>query len=139
MTVTYCNKRGEKMTKFILRWAINAIALYLVVLLLPGRIDLTSGLVSIIWLALIFGLINALVRPLINVLTCPLIILTLGLFTLVINTFLFWLTSIIGQSFNLGLIIREPVLWNAFLGGLIISAVSFIMTMILKDELKSRK
>ncbi len=124
------------MTKFILRWAINAIALYLVVLLLPGRIDLTSGLVSIIWLALIFGLINALVRPLINVLTCPLIILTLGLFTLVINTFLFWLTSIIGQSFNLGLVIREPVLWNAFLGGLIISAVSFVLTMILKDELK---
>lgn len=127
------------MTKFILRWAINAIALYLVVLLLPGRIDLTSGLASILWLALIFGLINALVRPLINILTCPLIILTLGLFTLVINTFLFWLTSIIGQSFNLGLIIREPVLWNAFLGGLIISAVSFILTMILKDELKSRK
>ncbi len=127
------------MTKFILRWAINAIALYLVILLLPGRIDLTSGLVSIIWLALIFGLINALVRPLISILTCPLIILTLGLFTLVINTFLFWLTSVIGQSFNLGLVIRDPVLWNAFLGGLIVSAVSFVMTMILKDELIHRK
>jgi putative membrane protein len=127
------------MTKFILRWAINAIALFLAVLLLPGRIDLTSGLVSIIWLALIFGLINALFRPLLKFLTCPLIILTLGLFTLVINTFLFWLTSIIGQTFDLGLVIREPVLWNAFLGGLIISVVSFIMTMILKDELKSRK
>lgn len=127
------------MTKFVLRWAINAIALYLAVLLLPGRIDLTSGLVSIIWLALIFGLVNALVRPLISILTCPLIILTLGLFTLVINTFLFWLTSVIGQSFDLGLIIREPVLWNAFLGGLIVSVVSFVMTMILKDELRGRK
>ncbi len=127
------------MTKFILRWIINAIALYLAVLVLPGRIDLTSGLVSIIWLALIFGLINALVRPLISILTCPLIILTLGLFTLVINTFMFWLTSVIGQSFNLGLIIHEPVLWNAFLGGLIVSIVSFVLTMILKDELRSRK
>ena len=85
------------MTKFILRWAINAIALYLAVLILPGRIDLTSGLVSILWLALIFGLVNALFRPLINLLTCPLIILTLGLFTLVINTFMFWLTRIIGK------------------------------------------
>src|SRR5687767_6831698 len=92
------------MTKFILRWAINAIALYLAVLILPGRIELTSGLVSILWLALIFGLINALFRPLIQLLTCPLIILTLGLFTLVINTFLFWLTSVIGQSFDLGLV-----------------------------------
>ena len=53
------------MTKFILRWAINAIALYLAVLLLPG-IDLGSDLVSILWLALIFGLINALFRPLLQ-------------------------------------------------------------------------
>jgi putative membrane protein len=126
------------MTKFIIRWAINAIGLYLAVLLLPGRIDLQSGLVSILWLALIFGLVNALFRPLLQFLTCPLIILTLGLFTLVINTFLFWLTSVVGQWFNLGLIIREPVLWNAFLGGLVISAVSFIMSLILKDELKGR-
>ncbi len=126
------------MTRFILRWAINAIALYLAVLILPGRIDLTSGLVSIIWLALIFGLVNALFRPLLKFLTCPLILLTLGLFTLVINTFLFWLTSVIGKSFDLGLVIREPVLWNAFLGGLVVSVVSFIMTMILKDELKGR-
>jgi putative membrane protein len=127
------------MTKFIIRWAINAIALYLAVLILPGRIDLQGGLVAIIWLALIFGLVNALFRPLLQFLTCPLIILTLGLFTLVINTFLFWLTSVVGQWFNLGLIIREPVLWNAFLGGLVISVVSFIMSMILKDELKGRK
>jgi putative membrane protein len=126
------------MTKFILRWVINAIALYLAVLVLPG-IDLRSGLVSIIWLALIFGLINALFRPLLQFLTCPLIILTLGLFTLVINTFLFWLTSVIGQSFGLALIIQDPVWWNAFLGGLIVTLVSVAMTMVLKDELKGRR
>lgn len=126
------------MTKFILRWVINAIALYLAILLLPG-IDLESGLISIIWLALIFGLINALFRPLLKFLTCPLIILTLGLFTLVINTFLFWLTSVIGQSFGLELIINDPVWWNAFLGGLIVTIVSVAMTMLLKDELKGRR
>ena len=126
------------MTKFILRLAINAIALYLAVILLPG-IDLRSNLVSILWLALIFGLVNALFRPLLSFLTCPLIILTLGLFTLVINTFMFWLTSIIGQSFGFGLIISDPVWWNAFLGGLIVSIVSVVMTMILKDELKGRR
>jgi len=127
------------MTKFILRLAINAIALYLAVLVLPGRIDLRSGLTSIIWLALIFGLVNALFRPLISILTCPLIILTLGLFTLVINTFLFWLTSVIGQSFGIALIISEPVWWNAFLGGLVVSIVSVVMTLILKDELKGNR
>ena len=123
------------MTKFILRWVINAIALYLAILIVPG-ISLNSGFVSIIWLALIFGLVNSLFRPLISLLTCPLIMLTLGLFTLVINTFLFWLTSVIGQSFGLALVITQPVWWNAFLGGLIVSIVSVVMTLILKDELK---
>jgi putative membrane protein len=127
------------MTKFILRLAINAIALYLAVLILPGRIELQSGLVSILWLALIFGLINALFRPLLQFLTCPLILLTLGLFTLVINTFLFWLTSVIGQWFGIELLISDPVWWNAFLGGLIVSIVSVVMTLILKDELKGRR
>ena len=58
------------MTKFVLRWVINAVALYLAVLILPG-IDLRSDLVSILWLALIFGLVNALFRPLIQILTSP--------------------------------------------------------------------
>jgi putative membrane protein len=126
------------MTKFILRLAINAVGLYLAVLLLPG-IDLASGPVSIIWLALIFGVVNALFGPLLKFLTCPLIMLTLGLFTVVINTFLFWLTSVIGQSFGLDLLISDPVWWNAFLGGLVVSIVSVIMTLILKDELKGRR
>jgi len=126
------------MTKFILRWAINAVALYLAIWLLPG-IDLASKATSVIWLALIFGLVNALVRPLISILTCPLIILTLGLFTLVINTVMFWLTSVIGQSFGIALAIADPVWWNAFLGGLVVSIVSVVLTLILKDELKGRK
>jgi len=125
------------MTKFILRLLINAIALYLAVLIIPG-IDLGTNMVSLLWLALIFGIINALFRPLLKFLTCPLIILTLGLFTLVINTFLFWLTSVIGQSFGIALTISDPVWWNAFLGGLIVSIVSVIMTLILKDELKGK-
>ena len=125
------------MTKFILRLAINAVALYLAVLIVPG-IDLRGSLVSILWLALIFGLVNALFRPLLKFLTCGLIMLTLGLFTLVINTFLFWLTSIIGQSFGIGLIITDPVWWNAFLGAVVVSIVSVVMTLILKDELKGK-
>lgn len=126
------------MTKFILRLAINALALYAAIFLLPDRIELQSELTSIIWLALIFGLVNALFRPLLKFLTCPLILLTLGLFTLVINTFLFWLTSVIGQSFGIELLINDPVWLNAFLGGLIVSIVSVIMTLILKDELKGK-
>ena len=123
------------MTKFLIRLGINAVALYLAVLLLPG-LDLQGGLVSLLWIALIFGLVNALLGPILKFLSCGLIVLTLGLFTLVVNTFLFWLTYVISQSFGLGLVIYNPVWWNAFLGALVVSIVSVIMSMILKDELK---
>jgi putative membrane protein len=87
---------------------------------------------------LIFGLINALLRPLLKVLTCPLIILTLGLFALLINTFLFWLTSVVGQALGFGLVIANPVFWNSLLGALVVSVVSILLSLILKDELRSR-
>jgi putative membrane protein len=125
------------MIKFVIRWIINAIALYLAIFLLDGRgVDFSGNWLSIIWLALIFGLVNAFLRPLLSVLTCPLIILTLGLFTLLINTFLFWLTGWIGQAFSLGLSVNG--FWPAFLGGVIVSVVSIALSMIFKDELKKK-
>ena len=125
------------MTRFILRWIINAVAIFLAIRFVPG-ISLESGLLGVIWLALIFGLVNAFVRPLLKIMTCPLIILTLGLFTLLINTFLFWLTSQIGNVFGIAITING--FWPAFLGALVVSIVSVILTLVLKDELKgSRK
>ena len=124
------------MTKFILRWVINAIALYLAVILVQG-IELYGSWLSIIWLALIFGLVNALLRPLLKLLTCPLIVLSLGLFTLVINTFLFWLTGQIGQLFGIGFTV-DGIL-SAFLGALVVSVVSIVLSLILKDELKRKR
>ena len=124
------------MTKFILRWIINAVALFLAVYIVPG-VNLQGGVISVVWLALIFGLINAFLRPLLKLLTCPLIFLTLGLFTLLINTFLFWLTSQVGQAFGIGFIING--FWPAFFGGLVVTVVSVILSLILKDELKGRR
>ena len=123
------------MTKFILRWVINAIAIFLAIKFVPG-IHLQSGLVSVIWLALIFGLVNAFLRPLLKLLTCPLIVLTLGLFTLLINAFLFWLTGQIGHLF--GIMLTFDGFWPIFWGALVITVVSIVMSLILKDELKGR-
>ena len=124
------------MTKFIIRWAINAVALYAAVWIVPG-IEYRGDWTGILWLALISGLLNALLRPLLKFLTCPLIILTLGLFTIVINTGLLLLTSKIGQSLGIGLTVDG--FWQAVLGSLVISAVSIVMSLILRDELKGRK
>jgi len=124
------------MTKFIIRWAINAVALYVAIWVVPG-IVLNGAWTDILWLALIFGLLNALVRPVLKFLTCPLIILTLGLFTIVINTGMLLLTSRIGQTFGFGLTVDG--FWSALLGSLVISLVSVIMSIIFRDELKGKK
>ena len=89
------------MTKFILRWLINAIALYLAIRFVPG-IAFGGGWLGLLWLALIFGLVNAFLRPLLQLLTCPLIILTLGLFTLLINMAMLKVTEWIGQRLRSG-------------------------------------
>lgn len=126
------------MSRFILRWLINAVALYAAIFVVAG-IGFEGSPVGIIWLALIFGLVNAILRPLLKLFSLPLLILTLGLFSLVINTFLFWLTSEFGSIFGLFLRIQDPVFWNAFLGSLVVSLVSVILSLVLKDELKGKK
>jgi putative membrane protein len=124
------------MIKFFIRWAINTIALYVAVQIVPG-IELGGDWTSLLWVALIFGLLNALLRPLLMFLTCPLIILTLGLFTIVINTGLLLLTSNIGQS--LGLDFSVDGFWPALLGSLVISLVSVVLSVFLRDESKGKK
>lgn len=120
------------MNRFILRWLINAVALYAAVAIVPGITVQSTNWLSFIWLALIFGLLNALLRPLLKLLTCPLIILTLGVFTLVINTFLFWLAGVVGANFGVGFTVAG--FWPAFLGGLVVSVVSVVLTVIFKDD-----
>ena len=123
------------MYRFLIRWAINAVALYVAVALVPGITQQSSSWLSYIWLALIFGVINALLNPLLKLLTCPLILLTLGLFTLVINTFLFYLAGYVGTAFGVGFTVDG--FWSALLGSIIVTIVSVVLSLVFKDELKS--
>jgi putative membrane protein len=128
--------------RLVLRLAINMVALYVAIVLLPQYIlyDLNSeSWANLLWLALIFGVVNAILRPPFKALSCLLIVLTLGLFTLVINTLLFALTGWIGTQFGVGFTLADPWLWSAFLGSLVTTAVSLVLSLILKDELKGRK
>jgi putative membrane protein len=134
--MSFSEKKGAAMTKFILRWAVNALGLYAAIWLVPG-IEFFGAWTGILWLALIFGLLNALVRPLLKFLTCPLIILTLGLFTVIVNTLMLMLTSYVGQW--LGFAFTVDGFWSALLGSLVISLVSVVMSIFLRDELKGKK
>ena len=125
------------MNRFIIRWAINAVALYAAIQLVPGIQAQNTDWGAILGLALIFGLVNALISPILKFLTCPLIIITLGLFTLLINTFIFFLVGEIGAWFGIGFDVSG--FGAAFLGGLITSLVSVFLTLLFKEEMKPRR
>jgi putative membrane protein len=124
--------------RLLIRWFINAVALaaaaYLVPMIIPNGIVVAGepAWLSVVIMALIFGLINALIRPLLKLVTCPLILLTLGLFTLIINGLMLWLASWIGQQLDVGFVVNG--FWAAVLGALIISVVSFVLSLIFREE-----
>ena len=130
------------MQKLILRWAINAVALWVAITFVPG-VHAERSWWTIMALALVFGLVNALVRPLITFLTCPLIVLTLGLGTLLVNTLMFWLTSVlstfVGQQFGYPIGFTVEGFWPAFFGALVVSLVSIVLSLLLKDPLEGRR
>lgn len=129
------------MDKFGLRLAINALALYLAVGTgwIPYiRAESTQWWAYLI-MALIFAVVNAVLGPLLKLLTCPLILLTLGLFTLVINTLLFYVTGWLGSLIGSGFGFEIERVWAGFLGALLVGIVNTVLTLIFRKELKATK
>ncbi|MEU9454733.1 phage holin family protein [Streptomyces sp. NPDC048277] len=123
------------MKNFVVKTIANAGALAVAVWLLD-KITLTGDNTAkkawtLILVALVFGLVNFLVKPIVKVLTFPLFILTLGLITLVVNALMLLLTSWVCDKLNLSFHVEG--FWTAVLGGLIISIVSWALNMILPD------
>ena len=127
------------MQKFLIRLAINAVALYAALTIMEGNgVTLVNNTwLNILILAFIFGVINATLKPLMMVLGCPFLILTLGLGTLLINTALFALAGWIGNLFQVGFTVSG--FWPAFLGALIVSVVSFLLGLVFKPEKNKSK
>lgn len=116
--------------RILLRLVINAVALWVAVLVVPGIY--AENPFTILVVALIFGVVNALIRPLVAFFTCPMIILTLGLFIFVINALMLWFTAWVAGQFDLGFAVNG--FWAAFWGALVISLVSFGISLLIKDE-----
>ncbi|HEC34771.1 MAG TPA: phage holin family protein [Chloroflexi bacterium] len=120
------------MVKLLVRWVIAALALFVAAWLVPGiRVSGTAWIAYAV-MAAILGLVNALVRPVLKLLTCPLILLTLGLFTLVINGITLWLSAWIAN--RLGIHFYVDGFWPAFLGALIVSIVTTVLAALVKEE-----
>ncbi len=113
---------------FVLRWAVTASAVAVAAWVVPGiTVRGPHPVWSVLVVALVLGLANALLRPLVSLLSCGLIALTLGLFTFVINGLMLWLASLITERW-LGLGFHVAGFWNAVLGSVIISAVSLFLS-----------
>lgn len=113
--------------KLLIRLIINAIALYAAAQLVNG-IELTDQISGILIVALIFGVINAILGPILKILSFPFILVTLGLFTLVINGLLLWLTDYFTSYLSVS------GFWAAFWGALVVSIVSWFLSAFLKDD-----
>ncbi|GAA4655723.1 phage holin family protein [Arthrobacter cryoconiti] len=128
------------MKKIVVRVLINAVALWVAAWLLPGVNIAPTGasgletsnatvntVVAFIFLGVVFGIVNALVRPVLKVLSLPVTILTLGLFTIVINAAMLWLTAWLSSYTPVHFTI-DSFFWTAILAALIISFVSMLMS-----------
>lgn len=121
---------------FLVKTIANAGALAVAVWLL-AKITLTGGSTAgkagtLIVVALIFGLVNFLVKPIVKVLTFPLFVLTLGLITLIVNALMLLLTSWVADVMDVSFHVEG--FWTAVLGGLIISVVSWALHLVLPDN-----
>src|SRR5690606_32686914 len=112
--------------QFIIRTVVTAIALWVAVQLIPG-IQYQGAWWGLLGVALVFGLVNALVRPVLVLLTCPLIVLTLGLFIFILNAFLLWMTGELSSAF--GIDFRVTGFWAAIAGGLVVGIVSTVLNL----------
>lgn len=119
--------------RILIHWFITSVALVAAAWLVPGiRVEREAWTVFAA-MAVILGLVNAIVRPLLKLMSCPLIILTLGLFVLVINGLTLWIASAIAvRWFHVGFYVDGFA--PAFIGALIVSIVSVILTALLAPK-----
>src|SRR6185295_9184126 len=127
----------SRMGSFLLRAALTGVALWAVTLVVPGISfvggDTTLARVGIIFVVVIFGLVNAIIKPIVQIISLPLYILTLGLIHIVINALMLWITSwITDHTTHWGLYI-EDFWWTAIWAAIVLSVVSWLLSLVTRD------
>jgi putative membrane protein len=120
------------MRNLLIRLIINAIALFVATRVgIPG-LSFEGNWTTIAIVALIFGAVNALIRPLLMMLTCPLMLLTFGLFTFIVNAVMLALTGWLAGQFGLGFHVADFT--AAFLGAVVVTVVSWALTLLIRED-----
>jgi putative membrane protein len=129
------------MGRLVLRLLVTAAALFVAVAVVdgvdlagvaPGALPSVQTVINLLLVAVIFGLVNVIVRPILKAMTCAITFFTLGLFIFVINALMLLLTSLIAQQFDLGFTVDGPI--PALLGSVVISIVSVVLSIFIPDK-----
>ena len=122
--------------RFLIRLLVTAAALWVAVRYVPG-IEYTGEWPGLLAVALVFGLVNAIVRPILFYLTCPLVFATLGLFVFVLNGLMLWLTAVVSAELGIGF--RVTGILPAILGALVVGVVSAVLSVFVGKRGKERR
>jgi len=112
--------------RLLIRLVVLAVAIFLTAWLIPG-ITVKGGFLTYLWIALIFAVVNLIVGPLLTLISLPLLILTLGLFSLILNTALLGITAWISDDLNI------DGFWPAFFGALLIAVIAALLQALIPD------
>ena len=121
---------------FLIRLLVNAAALWVATRIVTG-VTYTGALLPFIGVALVFGVVNAVIRPILTFLTFPFFIVTFGLFAFVLNAFMLWITSSLAA--RLGLQFHVAGFWPAFWGALVVSIVSTVLGIVVREPAEAAK
>jgi putative membrane protein len=120
--------------KLIIRWVIITLSLAIAAWIVPGITvePEANAILLLAAMAIVLGFINAFIRPLLNLLSCGCIMVTMGLFLLVTNALAFWFAGYIANLVGIGFFIDS--FWSALIGSIIVSVVSFVLSLVLIDD-----
>jgi putative membrane protein len=131
------------MGQFLVRAGLTGFALWVVTLVVSG-IEFVGGdstlqrIGIIVVVAVIFGLVNAIIKPIVQILSIPLYILTLGLFHIVINALMLWITSWITENTTHWGLYIDDFWWTAIWASIVLSVVSWLLSLVVRDATRSR-
>jgi putative membrane protein len=130
----------QRVGSFLIKVAVNAAAIWLATLVIPGigvsaqegETGALENILTFLVIGLIFGLVNAVIKPIVKVLSLPFYILTLGLFAFLVNAFMLQITEWISEATSLTFYIDE-FFWDAILAAIVVTFVSLVLNLILPD------
>lgn len=123
--------------RLFMRFLITTAAIAVAAWLVPGISVSGNGYIAVGVMAIVLGLVNALIRPILKFLSCGLIVLTLGLFTFVVNGAAFWIAGQVASGMGVGFHVSG--LWPAIWGSIVVSIVSFLLSVFVPDRHEDRR